>query len=261
MGTWGTGIRQDDFVLDVQDMFKDLLRDGKSIAEATTAAETEFSGDIKELDTRPLFWIALADVQWKYGELDPSILERIIKDYDSCVGMEPWGDPAEKIYQQRRIVVSDFIAKISKPNPKPARKPKRVVRRPTFKRGDCLAYTFEDGRFGAALVVAELQPYPEFGENLAAVLDFLSTEKPSLEVFSRRNWLKVTQGRRANKLCVAIVPQWTFKTVKHRIQVVGSISILDTDPSDADFHEGWDTLWNDVLLEHHAKLGSGSNSS
>lgn len=67
MGAWGHGIRQDDFVCDVNGVFDDLLKAGKSVAEATKEMKSRFSAEIKNTDDGPLFWIALADAQWTYG--------------------------------------------------------------------------------------------------------------------------------------------------------------------------------------------------
>ena len=74
MGACGYGIRQDDFVGDVIGVFEDFLKQGKSVADATEAAKPRFGGEITDSDDGPLFWIALADVQWTYGGLEVSVL-------------------------------------------------------------------------------------------------------------------------------------------------------------------------------------------
>ena len=75
MGAWGVGIRQDDFVCDVEDEFKDQLKDGRSIAEATQFVRERYANAIEDSEDGPLLWFALADMQWTYGDLDPAILD------------------------------------------------------------------------------------------------------------------------------------------------------------------------------------------
>jgi hypothetical protein len=70
MGAWGYGIRQDDFVLDVVGIFEDLLKAGHSVPDATKTVKARFAADTNDPDDGPLLWLALADVQWTYGELE-----------------------------------------------------------------------------------------------------------------------------------------------------------------------------------------------
>jgi hypothetical protein len=90
MGAWGYGIRQDDFVCDVIGVFEDLLKAGKSFREATEAVRSKFTGVMKDADDGPLFLIALADMQWTYGELEPQILNRVKEDLESGRSLAAW---------------------------------------------------------------------------------------------------------------------------------------------------------------------------
>ena len=55
MGAWGEGIRQDDFVCDVIGIFEDLLKAGKSVADATKTVKSNFAPGMKDSDDGPLF--------------------------------------------------------------------------------------------------------------------------------------------------------------------------------------------------------------
>ncbi len=90
MGAWGVGIRQDDFGCDVEGAFEDQLKDGKTIDEATRYVHEHFANAVNDCDDGPLFWLALADMQWKYGDLDPAALQRVTEIVDSDTGMERW---------------------------------------------------------------------------------------------------------------------------------------------------------------------------
>ncbi len=132
MGAWGVGKRQDDFVCDIEGEFKDQLKDGKSIAEATQFICERYADAVDDCEDGPLMWLAIADMQWTYGDLDPAILERVIEHLEASTGMERWDEPSDKLYRQRKMAIDKFCSKISQPDPKPSRLPKRVTRKPKF---------------------------------------------------------------------------------------------------------------------------------
>lgn len=264
MGTWGTGIRQDDFVCDVQDAFKDYLKDGKTLAEATAAIHEQFHDASTDSDDDPLFWIALADIQWAYGGLDPQVLNRVDEIIDSETGMEQWREAGEKAYRQRQAALAKFRDKISVPNPKPSRPPKRVSRKPRFTAGDCLAVKLDDGNFGAALVLATNSSDPEYPSDLVGELDYLSLAPPPIEVFQQRNWLKLTHHSWEGKLNINWYVSTGFNKMKPRLEIVGNIPILETDPRHSDTYSGWQLLGAQIVCQRlwdaeHEGDGSQAN--
>ncbi len=63
----GTAVFSDDTACDVRDGYVDLLSDGLSGPEATKKLLREWSASLKDPDEAPVFWLALAATQWKYG--------------------------------------------------------------------------------------------------------------------------------------------------------------------------------------------------
>ena len=55
MGSWGAGIRDDDFVCDVENAFKEHLKDGMSLVDATKSVREQFSDALDDSDEGPLF--------------------------------------------------------------------------------------------------------------------------------------------------------------------------------------------------------------
>ena len=132
---------------------------------------------------------------------------------------------------------------MSDPTPSPARpsgrttKPRKtVIRRPKFKPGDCLSIHLPDGRYAAALVLAADDSNPEHGLDLIAVLDFLSPDKPPIDVFRERKWLEV-----------AWYHYMGFRAVKQRLDVVGAIEILESDPKDSNVHHRWNGIGEQAI--------------
>ena len=108
---------------------------------------------------------------------------------------------------------------------------KTVIRPPKFKPGDCLSIRLPDGRYAAALVLATDHSHPEHGLDLIAVLDFLSPVKPAIEVFRERKWLEVAWYHYIG-----------FRAVKQRLEVVGAVEILESDPKDSNVHHRWNDI-------------------
>lgn len=236
MGAWGYGIRQDDFVCDVIGVFEDLLKAGKSVPEATEAVRSKFTAEMKGADDGPLFWIALAEMQWTYGELEPQILNRVKEDLDSGRSLALWTDDQRGL-AGRRAALEKFISKIGQPNRRLKKPPKIVVRAPKFRPGDCLSIRLSNGQYAAALVLAADHSNVEYGKSLIGVLDYLSPEKPTMEVFRQRKWLVLSQP--GNKIDVAWYHYMGFLAVKNRLEIVGQVEILGSDPTDSTIYRRW----------------------
>ena len=238
MGAWGYGIRQDDFVLDVIGVFEDLLKAGKSVREAAEGVTSKFTAEIKDAEDGPLFWLALADMQWTYGELDSQILNRVKEDLDSGRSLAPWTEDQRGL-ARRRAALEKFISKIGQPNRRPKKPPKIVVRAPKFRPGDCLSIRLSNGQYAAALVLAADHSNVEYGTTLVGVLDYLSPEKPTMEVFGKRKWLALSPHSSNTKIDVAWYHYIGFLAVKDRLEIVGQVEILGSDPTDSTIYRRW----------------------
>lgn len=247
MGAWGFGIRDDDFVLDVVGTFEDCLKNGGSLADATKAVTSRYAAAGDD-DVDPLFWIALADLQWTYGELDPDVLTRVRSDFAAGRSLEPW-DADERGRARRRGVLERFVAKISLPNRRPKKPPRTIVRAPKFQPGDCLSIRLPDGQYGAALVLAANHSAVEYGSNLIGMLDYLSPEKPTTEVFRTRQWPVLTHSSFTGQPNTAWYYPIGFRAVKDRIEIVGRVEILDSDPKDSSTYLRWSSVGDQVIRQ------------
>lgn len=245
MGSWGYGIRQDDFVLDVIGVFEDLLKAGNSISEATEAVRSRFATEMLDDDDGPLFWIALADVQWTYGGLDPQIRNRVHDDLDSGRSLVAWTED-QRALSRRRGALEKFITKIGQTNPRPKKPPSVVVRAPKFRPGDCLSIRLSDGRYAAALVLRTDHSSVEYGRDLVGVLHYLSSEKPAIEVFRKRKWLGLSHHA-GRMMDIAWYHHMGFRTVKDRIEIVGEVEILGADPRDSNVIRRWTGIGEQVI--------------
>lgn len=73
---------------DVRSEYIDLLRRGHEGAEATEKLIDDFASVLHDEDDAPVFWFALADLQWDYGRLEDTVkynavlhIDRLLEDY------------------------------------------------------------------------------------------------------------------------------------------------------------------------------------
>ena len=244
MGAWGAGILQDDTVADIVGFMKDRLKAGASLAAASAAAKSRFQDIEFDEDQAPLLWLALAEVQWKYGTVDPSVLARVRTDVETGAGLERWRDDA-KLPAARKTALAKFAAKVATANPKPSAPPRTTVRKAPYEAGDCLSVQLPDGRFTAALVLRTNDSNPECGMNLVAGLDYLEATPPGLEVFEHRNWLHVNHGPMDIRWCLPV----KFRAMAKRLERVGNVKLRRSDPRDSPAHAAWSNVGTQILLE------------
>ena len=256
MGTWNFGIKSDDFVLDVIDSFKDYLKQNISVAEASNLILKDYSKEIKDSDDGPLFWIALGEMQWSYGELDKKVLENIKDDFSNGRGLERWAEQSENDLQKRKRVIDKFIQKLESDNAKPSKKPKLIVRPPIYKPGDCLSILLDNNQYGAALVLASIHDIPELGLNVIATIDYLSSDKPTIDVFKKREWLKLTHHNWNGELDVNEYSFRFWQKEKHRFEVVGKIPIIKSDFQKGFYFSNYKNLGNQIILQREWKKTS-----
>ena len=114
MGTWGTGIYDDDVSSDVKYEYVDMLRQGVSNEEATQKLIN--SWDTEDIEEGPIFWFALANIQWDYGRLLEYVKEEALKHIRNELELERWKDNKE-LYQKRKEVLEKLEKKLNTPMP------------------------------------------------------------------------------------------------------------------------------------------------
>ena len=77
MGTWSTQLYGNDTTSDVRDMYIECLRRTENDEDAYKMICDECY-ELIGTDEEALFWFALADTQWKYGRLMPSVKNNAI---------------------------------------------------------------------------------------------------------------------------------------------------------------------------------------
>jgi hypothetical protein len=248
MGTWGFDILDDDTARDVYDDYIKHFNVGRTREEITGKLEAAWRDTIDDEDEGPVYWIALAKAQWDCGLLDDAVLKRVREIVKNGEGLARWEDEGPRVLAKRKEKLAKFLAALQEANPKPRKPKKPVKRKPVFKAGDCLAVRLSDGDWGAALVLAEVQesedPADEtYGTNIIGLLRYKAKGKPGLEVFERRELLKVFNRSRPG-----------YRKYRNGFEMVGRIAIREDDPKESDSYLWW-TLDEQVLMYELEKWG------
>lgn len=117
MSAWGTGLYQSDIANDVKSTYLGLLKKGKDNETALSETIDMFADAIADVDDAPLFWMALADQQWKLGRLQNEVKEQAISSIESELGSLLWYEQSAKLGKQREQVLAELKAQLESPQP------------------------------------------------------------------------------------------------------------------------------------------------
>lgn len=177
MGTWGTGLYSDDTACDVREDYRDHLGEGLSGERATDRVLAEWADQLEDADVGPVFWLALADTQYRCGRLEERVKRRALEVIDSGRDLLRWGDnPADRRRRQRAL--ERLRERLCGPPRSPVRVRKRHRAPRRFGKGRAFGYRLTSGRFAVLSVVAEHQDrggvYP-----IVVLLDWIGDGLPS----------------------------------------------------------------------------------
>ena len=117
MGTWGTGLYQNDIGEDVRDYYKDQLHRGKKGAEITKELIEIYADSIQDQDDASQFWLALADTQWNMGRLQEDVKANALCCLeDPCTSMR-WREENPAAYSKYLSVQKSLREKLATPQP------------------------------------------------------------------------------------------------------------------------------------------------
>ena len=148
MGAWGTAIFSDDFACDVRDDYVELIVAGKSNEEATQVVMDKYYFEVKGTEDEPVFWFALALIQWKKGRLINYVKYNAIDFIENGSDLYRWNTPGnEKNYKKRIEVLNELKSTLMSRMTvaKKVRKPSWIWTSP-WREGALLCYKVIDER-------------------------------------------------------------------------------------------------------------------
>ncbi|HJJ12397.1 MAG TPA: hypothetical protein OIM48_03715 [Clostridiaceae bacterium] len=139
MGTWGTGLYQDDTTCDVKEEYLNLLKIGTEPKEAMEEMIINWEDCIEDVEEGPLFWFALAETQWRYGLLDEKVKEIALQYIEEGIDLERWEED-QKLYTKRKTELEKLKEKLESEQPQRKKIPKMTFQRANWKIGDIILY-------------------------------------------------------------------------------------------------------------------------
>lgn len=115
MGTWGTGIYQNDVAEDVKDLYIGYLKSGKSDDEALQLLLDKFENEINDPDDSLDFFFSLADTMWKKGRLTEDIKNKALNNIDIDLNSWKWETKTE--HRQRAKKLEELRKRLESPMP------------------------------------------------------------------------------------------------------------------------------------------------
>lgn len=233
MGAWSTEILGDDFACDVHGEFMEAYDGGKDLKQIRLELEQVHAAAIADTDDGPIFWLALAQAQWECGALDSDVRQEIEEIVQKGLGLDRWAEGAAPHLQERKKVLQDFLASIQTPLKSVRKRTPRKENPPIFAPGVCLSVQLPNGEFGAAIVLRAKHEHKEFGMNLVGLLDYCSKDKPALNVFESRKWLRTKRhGKFDRKELIWLFAQG-FAESARLFENIGSVKLRWLDPRDS----------------------------
>jgi hypothetical protein len=179
MGSWGTAIFADDTACDVRDRFIELVAGGASAPNATNQLLQEFVEEGEE----PVFWLALAATEFRYGLLEDRVKTQALKIIDSGQYLTAWSDDT-KLLKRRAKELATLRSSLVGPQrrPKPIKKPFKDAT--PWLIGDLITYRLGNGEFIAVRVIGH---HTDRGGTspVFEMLDWVGKEPPSKATVAR----------------------------------------------------------------------------
>ncbi len=190
MGTWGTGILQNDTTADIWVEFKELYNKGLSPKDIRLKLEKEYKPQ-NDTEYYAEIWTGIAYGQWICGDIEDYTFKKL-KDATNLKWLTLWADD-KKLLEKRIKAISDFNEKIQIPRPNPLKRKKIIVRHSFFKTGDIIGIKLNQ-KYSIAAIVTSHQDFENDGQNTIAFTDFLFEDQTTLKEVLSSNMLYLDIG-------------------------------------------------------------------
>ncbi len=189
MGTWGTGLFSDDLASDVRDRYRELAGELDSGSAATKQLVREYADDLNDQDTESVFWLALADTQWRCGRLEDSVKQRALRVIDSDQDLTRWQED-QKLRVRRRSVLEKLRHRLESQQPAKKKLPKPFFDRCDWDVGEIISYERKSGKLVLLRVIGVYHgddAWTKKGEMspIIEILDWTGKELPSIAQIQR----------------------------------------------------------------------------
>jgi hypothetical protein len=184
MGTWGTGILDNDLAEDLKAQWVEYLSEGYAPDEVSehmiTAASEE--GMMDDIEEEYDFLIPFALIQWKTGRLQESIKERALAllEDENVIQIEGsrWEEPIE--LRKRLVNLQKLRTTLQSDQPKPKKISKPYCQTTSLKQGDLFTMLLNSGNY-ALFEVNEIEEEHNHQIPICILYKYRSSNLPTAE--------------------------------------------------------------------------------
>lgn len=154
MGSWGTGLYQNDVGLDVRNTYRDCRKMGYRGEDlAAIVLESAAIGAAPEGEDEAVGYLALADLLWKDGMLAPEMRDMALRLTKKPALVEQFEDARDRKKQAALLeALAKKLASRQPAKPAPAKPP--YIEQCDFEIGEILAYPHPQGQWTLLRVIA-----------------------------------------------------------------------------------------------------------
>lgn len=188
MGSWGNGLYQNDLAEDLKEGYKAMFEDGKEAHEIESSLLQEYQDSLHDPEEAFMFWLVLADTQWKHGVLSIRVKEKAL----SCI--EYFHDCTDRQSNEKfppknwKKSLEALQARLLSPQP-PVKKPvKRRSYQCQWKIGDVYAYQLdsdlakEKGLYGRYFLIQKIDEGSWYPKHIVPIVYVKITKSSHLPV-------------------------------------------------------------------------------
>lgn len=193
MGTWGTGILDNDLAADIKAEWNELLGEGYSAEEVSNhiLAVAQENGQLNSLEDQYEIILPLALLQWKSGRLQEDVkefaLELLIDENINNIEKSLWENTGD--LKKRLINVYKLRETINAPPPKPTKIKKAFYPSTNLKQGDLFTIKLTNGYY-ILLEVIKIDNEGQSQYPICVLFDYRSIRKPTINDANNASVLK-----------------------------------------------------------------------
>ena len=248
MGTWGTGIKDNDTATDIYDNFFELYNEGKNPVDISKQLIADNQELITDKYSSNEFWLTLALAQWETKSLDKEVFQKVKTIIDNREDLEIWRhqDADEKTLQNRQRKLEDFLLKISTEKSKAKTRKQPKFPAPIFSKGDCLTFQLKNGNYGGAVILAADEKY---GFNLVITTRLNQPNIPEQKDFMNNEVLfKTFENWKDEPEIMWLMPNQFKKYADGLFNVTATIPVEKVySPNDLSFKATYTSMWQNII--------------
>lgn len=209
MGTWNRNLFSNDTACDIKDTYIELLQNQHSDEEAYDMTCREYI-ELIGSDEEPIFWFAIAAIQWQVGRLTPVAKEKALYWIDANGGIDLWNETKKGRVEWKKTLLKLKEVLISDLPPKKEFKKAKTFETNLWDIGDVYAYQLNKkyskdiGLYGKYILLHKISEDTSYESIIPRVQIYnkVFDELPSLDVINELTILPFANAISYTETCL-----------------------------------------------------------